>query len=210
MSTLDILPVVMPVEYTPGPLPGRWTYADYAALPTDGLRYEVVEGVLFMAPAPGTAHQGCSALLLTYLVTHVEFAGLGRVFAAPIDVELAPGTVVQPDLLVIRTANLGIIAPSRIIGAPDLIVEIASPSTAGYDRREKQDAYAAAGVAEYWIVDPSAQTIELLILTDAAYRSQGVFRGQATLPSQVAALPVPVAQFFSARNARPDGSALDG
>ncbi|NJM07259.1 Uma2 family endonuclease [Candidatus Gracilibacteria bacterium] len=197
MNTIDILPVAMPTEYAPGPPSGHWTYADYAALPDDGLRYELIEGVLFMAPAPGTAHQGASARLLTYLMTHVEFAGLGRVFAAPIDVELAPETVVQPDVLVILQANRDIIAPSRIIGVPDLIVEIASPSTAGYDRREKQDAYAAAGVREYWIVDPAAQTVELLLLAEGAYRSQGVFRGQAIIPSQVASLPVPVVQFFN-------------
>ncbi len=193
---LDVLPVVTAAAPLVGPPQGRWTYADYAALPDDGNRYEIIAGVLYMTPAPGTGHQSVSARLVTFLVTHVEFAGLGRVFAAPVDVELAPDTVVQPDIVVILSASLHRITPSRIIGAPDLVVEILSPGTAGYDRREKQDAYARAGVGEYWIVDSGAQTVELLTLDQGGYRSHGVFRGQARLPSSVVTLPVPVERFF--------------
>ena len=193
---LDVLPVVTAAAPLVGPPQGRWTYADYAALPDDGNRYEIIAGVLYTTPAPGAGHQSVSARLVTFLVTHVEFAGLGRVFAAPVDVELAPDTVVQPDIVVILSANLDRITPSRIIGAPDLVVEILSPGTAGYDRREQQDAYARAGVGEYWIVDPGAQTVELLTLEQGGYRSHGVFRGQARLPSSVVTLPVPIERFF--------------
>jgi Uma2 family endonuclease len=186
MSTLaEEFTVINPAEHIGGPPQGHWTYADYAALPDDGYRYELIDGVLYMAPAPGTGHQGSSSRFVYHLMRLVEVAGLGRVFAAPIDVELAPLRIVQPDVLVILNANLGIITPSRIVGAPDLIVEIASPSTAGYDRREKQDAYAAAGVREYWIADPAARTIEVLALDGAAYRSLNAFRGSALLPSRV-------------------------
>jgi Uncharacterized protein conserved in cyanobacteria, COG4636 len=195
-APLDVLPVVTVAVPIVGPPQGRWTYADYAALPDDGNRYEIIAGVLYTTPAPGAGHQSVSARLVTFLVTHVEFAGLGRVFAAPVDVELAPDTVVQPDIVVILSANLDRITPSRIIGAPDLVVEILSPGTAGYDRREKQDAYARAGVGEYWIVDPGAQTVELLTLDQGGYRSHGVFRGQARLPSSVVTLPVPIERFF--------------
>ena len=195
-APLDVLPVVTVAVPIVGPPQGRWTYADYAALPDDGNRYEIIAGVLYTTPAPGAGHQSVSARLVTFLVTHVEFAGLGRVFAAPVDVELAPDTVVQPDIVVILSANLDRITPSRIIGAPDLVVEILFPGTAGYDRREKQDAYARAGVGEYWIVDPGAQTVELLTLDQGGYRSHGVFRGQARLPSSVVTLPVPIERFF--------------
>lgn len=198
MTLTDKLPAVAPISLRLGPPQGQWTYADYAALPNDGYRYELIKGTLYMAPAPGTAHQSTSNLIATHLTIHIQFAGLGRIFTAPTDVELAPGTVVQPDILVIRAANQGRITPSRIIGPPDLVIEIASPSTAGYDRRDKQDAYAQAGVNEYWIVDPHAQTIEVLRLHEEAYQSQGVFRGQAQLPSQVVPnLTVPVAQLFA-------------
>jgi len=197
MTLTDTLPIVMPASHIAGPTQGQWTYADYARLPDDGQRYEVINGVLYMTPAPGTEHQGVSNLIATFLTLHVQLAGMGKVFSAPTDVELAPGFVVQPDVLVIGAARLHLITPSRIVGPPDLVVEVTSPGTAGYDRREKQDAYARAGVPEYWIADPHAQTVEVLILEADAYRSQGVFRGQARLPSRViAAFPVPVAQLF--------------
>src|SRR5262249_15325923 len=105
--------------------------------------------------------------------------------------------VLQPDIIVVLNTHLEIITPSRIVGAPDLIIELASPGTAGYDRRTKQDAYASAGVPEYWIADPGTGTVELMVLENGAYRSLGVFRGQATLPSRVVpGLPVKVEQFF--------------
>ena len=193
----DVLQAVAPADDLAGPRQGRFTYDDYAALPEDGQRYEIVDGVLYMTPSPNADHQGSSVRFVYHLMTHVEIAGIGRVFVAPFDVELSPLMVVQPDVVVVLSANAGIITPSRIVGAPDLVVEIASPSTAGYDRRAKQDAYAAAGVREYWIADPSAQMIEVLDLQNGAYRSLNVFRGNATLPSRVVPnLPVAVSQFF--------------
>ncbi|MGQ9926878.1 MAG: Uma2 family endonuclease [Chloroflexaceae bacterium] len=197
MTLTDTLPIVTPASHIVGPIQGQWTYADYARIPDDGQRYEVINGVLYMTPAPGTEHQGVSNLIATFLTLHVQLAGMGKVFSAPTDVELTPGCVVQPDVLVISAARLHLITPSRIVGPPDLVVEVTSPGTAGYDRREKQDAYARAGVPEYWIVDPHAQTVEVLSLEADAYHSQGVFRGQARLPSRViATFPVPVAQLF--------------
>ena len=78
------------------------------------------------------------------------------------------------------------------------MIEIASPSTAGHDRRTKQDAYARAGVPEYWIADPYARTIEILRLEGGAYRSLGVFEGGDVLPSaELPELPVRVEQFFA-------------
>ncbi len=137
-----------------------------------------------------------SNVIATLLTIHVHFARHGKVLTAPVDVELAPDTVVQPDIVVVLDANLSRITPSRIIGAPDLVIEILSPGTAGYDRREKQDAYARAGVGEYWIVDPGAQTVELLTLAPGGYRALGVFRGQTHLLSSVVTLPAPVERFF--------------
>ena len=197
-TAIDSMPVVQPADHVVGPSQGSWTYDHYATLPDDGSRYEIIDGVLYMAPAPGAPHQSASARFVTFLMTHVEFAGLGRVFHAPFDVELAPNIVIQPDVLVVLNDNLDILTPSRVIGAPDLVVEIVSPSTAGYDRRVKQDAYAHAGVGEYWIADPHAKTIEVLRLEDNAYRLVGVFENQATLPSAVVRnMLVHVEQFFA-------------
>ena len=195
---VDALPVVTPANHVPGVPQGAWTYDRYAQLPDDGGRYEVIDGVLYMAPAPSIDHQTTSSRLVGYLMQHVEFVGRGRVFHAPCDVELAPDMVVQPDVLVVLNANLEVITPSRIVGAPDLVIEIASPGTAAYDRRAKQDAYARAGVPEYWVADPATRTIEVMALEQATYRVVGVYQNQALLPSRVLpGLPVRVAQFFS-------------
>lgn len=196
-TNIDILPFVIQADDVVGPPQGHWTYADYAALTADNEWYEIVDGVLYMSPAPNISHQRASTRFMIYLGQEIELASLGQVFHAPVDVELRPDFVVQPDVIVVLNDNLGIITPSHIVGAPDLVVEIASPSTAGYDRRTKQDAYAEAGVREYWIADASAQTVEVLALEGQAYRTMGVFHGQATLPSRVLPeLPIKVVQFF--------------
>jgi Uma2 family endonuclease len=75
--------VVTTADHVPGPPQGHWTYEAYAALHNDD-RYEIIDGVLYMAPAPGAPHQSASAKFVTFLMIHVEFAGLGRVFHAPI------------------------------------------------------------------------------------------------------------------------------
>src|SRR5260370_42285587 len=136
MATIERLSVVTPADGVPGSQQGQWTYREYAAIPEDGHRYEVVNGVLYMAPAPSTDHQASVARFVYYLLGHVEFGGLGRVFDAPTDVELSPGNIVQPDVLVILSTHLDRIVSSHIIGAPDVVIEIASPSTLGHDRRE--------------------------------------------------------------------------
>lgn len=196
-TTSDVLPIVAPADHIPGPTQGQWTYADYAKIPNDGHRYEIIDGVLFMAPSPSFSHQDANGHFFHYLFTHVQLAGLGKVVIAPFDVELSPKFIVQPDVIVVLNANLSIITPSKIVGAPDLVVEISSPGTATYDRNTKLRAYAQAGIAEYWIADPAAHTVELLRLDQGSYRTIGVYQGKALLPSQVVPnLPVQVQQFF--------------
>jgi Uma2 family endonuclease len=191
------VPMVTTADNVQGPGQGRWTYNDYTKLPDDGKRYEIVDGVLYMAPSPNEWHQTAAGEIFAYLRTYVKLAGLGRVYMAPFDVQLAYNSVVQPDVLVVLNANLHKITFARITGAPDLVVEVASPGSVGYDRNKKQDAYARAGVPEYWVADPWSRTVEVLVLENGAYRSLGVFEGRATLPSQVVPeFPVQVEQFF--------------
>ncbi len=190
--------MVTAADRVPGPGQGRWTYKDYADLPDDGRRYEIVDGVLYTTPSPNEWHQTVVGRIFRYLSAHIEDGGLGRVYIAPLDVELAPDTVVQPDVLVILNASREKITKSRIIGAPDLVVEVASPGTVAHDRREKQDAYARAGVPEYWVAIPEAYTIEVLVQEAGEYRSLGVFEGQALLPSRaVPGFLVHVEEFFA-------------
>lgn len=198
MATPDVLEVVVRADHVPGPPQGRWTYDDYAALPADGKRYEIIDGVLYMSPAPDLGHQSATGRIYVELLARIELAGLGRAYIGPVDVELPPSSaVIKPDSLVVLNAHLDRLAGSRIIGAPDLVVKVASPSTATYDRRVKMDAYARAGVPEYWIADHRARTIEPFFLEGGEYRSAGVFQGPAITPSRlVPRVSKPVDHFF--------------
>src|SRR4051812_2681773 len=129
--------MTMLADMTLGPGQGRWTYNHYAALPDDGKRYEIMHGILLRVPAPNISHQEVVGEFFSYLRAHIKLNNLGRVFVAPLDVELAPNVVVQPDIAVVLKANFDKVAEARIVGAPDLVVEVASPSTANHDRREK-------------------------------------------------------------------------
>ncbi len=188
--------MLTPADHVPGPKQGEWTYDDYAVLPYDGKRYEVIDGVLYMTPSPMEWHQRAASRLATYLTIHVEFAGLRRVYPT-FDVVLTPKNVVEPDILVILNNNLAKITNSHVAGGPDLVVEIASPSTAKLDRTKKYDLYAQAGAREYWIIEPKEYTIEVLTLEGSTYSLVGVFSGDDLLPSKVVlGFPVSVRKIF--------------
>lgn len=169
----------------PGPHQGHWTYSHYAALPDDGHHYEIVDGVLYMAPAPNLWHQEITLEIATHLRKLIKLTGLGKVYVSPVDVQLSPNTIMQPDVVVVLNEHADRLQGTRIVGAPDLVVEVASPATITYDRREKYDAYARAGVREYWLVDPGTKTIEIRVLEGSDYQLLGIFIGQATLQSHV-------------------------
>lgn len=197
MATAEELSVVMPADWVAGPQQGRWTYEDYAAIPEDGRRYEVVNGVLYMSPSPNVRHQAIVGEIFAYLRDFVRSGGLGRVFMAPLDVELSEGNVVQPAVFVVLKQHRDRIRTNRIVGAPDLVVEIASPGTARHDQHAKLDAYVSASVPKYWVVNPDTQTVKVLRLENRVYRSLGIFSGRAMLPSQILPdLPVSIEQFF--------------
>ncbi|QBD83657.1 Uma2 family endonuclease [Ktedonosporobacter rubrisoli] len=197
MTTEESLSVVVPANRMPGPAQGQWTYAQYATIPEDGHRYEVVSGVLYMAPSPSAEHQSIVGEIFAYLRSAIQATKRGRVFVAPFDVILADRHVVQPDVLVVLNEHRERITERCVLGAPDLVVEVASPATIRHDLHEKFVAYASAGVPEYWIVLPGSKTVELLVLEEGQYHSLGVFRGKASLPSKI--VPewnVKVEQFF--------------
>ena len=140
MTTVERPSVVLPADWVPGPAQGSWTYDDYAALPDDGQRYEIVNGVLVIAPAPTPEHQDIVLEIAAHLRTHIKLAGLGRVFPSPIDVELGPKNVFQPDVVVVLNAHLNRVAAKKIIGAPDLVVEVISSGGEVMDRIAKHAA----------------------------------------------------------------------
>ena len=147
----------------------RWTYADYCRIPADRNRHEIIDGKHFVNPAPSPYHQTVSRRLQYELMRLVEKTGLAEVFNAPIDVHLGPGSLVQPDLVVVRPRSRCIIGDKKLTGVPDLLIEILSPSSSSYDRRTKRDRYERAGVHEFWLVDPEAHLVEQLILRGGTY-----------------------------------------
>ena len=151
----------------------KLTYADYLLFPDDGKRHELIGGEHYVSPSPKFDHQAISARLLVQLFLQIEAKGLGRVVAAPMDVQLSLTSVVEPDLIVVLEKNRYIITPERIKGAPDLLVEILSDSTAKRDLEDKPKLYAASGVPEYWIVSPDDHTVEQHLLEGGAYRLAG-------------------------------------
>ena len=144
-------------------------YEDYAKIPEDGQRHEIIDGVHFVNPSPSTQHQHVSKRLQYQLYTKIELAGLGVLYNAPIDVQLSEFDIVQPDLVIVLNENIRRITPTKIKVAPHLAVEILSPSTSGNDRTLKKDLYERSGVCEYWIVDPFEQQVEQWVLRDGKY-----------------------------------------
>lgn len=148
----------------PVPRQGNWTYEAYAALPDDGLRYEILQGIRVMTPAPEPEHQRISKKIAVRFFEQVDARDRGEMFYAPIDVVLSEKDVLQPDVLVILNEHLDSIEKKRIVGAPDLVVEIISPSSVATDSIIKRTAYERAGVPEYWLVDPQQKTVEVFVL----------------------------------------------
>ena len=139
---------------------GPYRRADYAALP-DEPRCELIHGRFYLSPSPIRIHQFLVLRLGRLLDDIAERAG-GEALVAPMDVHLADHTVAQPDVLYVSPERQGIVQ-TWIEGAPDLVVEVLSPSTARMDRLLKLNRYAEAGVREYWLVDPAVRTIEFLV-----------------------------------------------
>ena len=150
-----------------------------------------------MTPAPEPAHQGIVEEINSYLRSQVLYTRRGLVLTSPIDVVISEHTSVQPDVLVLLKEHLDRLQKKRIVGAPDLAVEVISPGSKIHDRLVKYSVYERAGVPEYWLVNGNEQTIEVFVLEMGAYRSLGVFHGEQPLTSLI--VPdaiIPVSQFF--------------
>lgn len=147
----------------------KYTYEDYLKMPEDK-RYELIGGELIMVPAPTTRHQRISLRLAYLLVKYNEENNIGEVFEAPTDVYLDEENVVQPDILFISKERQEIITEANIKGAPDMVIEIVSPSSGYYDLVAKKKIYARFGVKEYWIVDPAERTVDIHQLEEDRYK----------------------------------------
>ena len=180
MSTATAPPPSTPLRAAATPRPdegkrwvpppaGEWNYDDYCHLPDDGVQYEVIEGVPYLMPAPLVRHQLAGTHLATDLAMHLRPTRAGVVLTAPIDVLLADdATPVQPDVLVVLKDRLSIVKDKFVEGAPDLVVEVLSPSNKTRDRVLKFRLYQKHGVKEYWLVDREMRTIEIFVLRESA------------------------------------------
>lgn len=162
----------------------HFTYADYYAI-EDDKRYEVLEGELMMVPAPSTKHQKISGRIYRIMANFVLENSLGDIFDAPTDVVLADDIVVQPDILFISKERLNIIGEQAIMGPPDVIVEILSPSSSFNDSVRKRELYQRHGVKEYWLVFPDEKAIEVLTLENSVYREFSSAKGEGKVKSKV-------------------------
>lgn len=136
------------------------TIEELLALPEDGLRHELLDGVHVVTPAPQLLHQRAVGRLCFQLRDALEGRDDVEVFTSPADVVLDPRTLVQPDIFVVRRTPGQRLERWADVGVPLLAIEILSPTTAPRDRGVKRRIYQTAGVAEYWIVDLDARLIE--------------------------------------------------
>ena len=174
----------------------RKTVDDYLALPDD-VRAELLEGDLYVTPAPRPDHQRVAGRGLRALAPFVERAALGELFIAPVDVYLPSGDIVQPDLVFVATGQAAIVRDDAIRGAPRLLVEVLSRSHPERDRIVKHALYARNGVAEYWIVDPDARSVEVFVLAGERYEPRGWYTQSARIVSpSLPGLDLPVSRLF--------------
>lgn len=159
------------------------TWQDVQQLPDDGHRREAIEGELYVTPAPSSQHQRVSRRLLYALEAILGARGLGELFFAPIGVEF-PATEegVQPDIVFVSRARRGIIVEEGIRGAPDLVIEILSPTTAHRDRGVKRKLYERQGIGQYWIVDLDTEVVEVWTFGDRSPEAQVFQRFADSLP----------------------------
>ncbi len=155
----------------------KYTYQDLLSTPEDGKRYELFEGDLVVSPAPTTLHQNTIFNLTLIVGGYVRKEQLGKVFIAPCDVYFREDVVVEPDLLFVSHARLSIVKDEHIAGAPDLAVEVLSPTSEVRDKGYKFKLYAEEGVKEYWLSDYTKRTLQVYRLTPKGFELVGEFQG---------------------------------
>jgi Uma2 family endonuclease len=148
----------------------RSTYAEYRALDVDdNFLYELLNGKIVKKSVPSPFHQQASGNFYFALRTFVQPQKLGIVLYAPIDVFVDDANVLQPNVLFVREERRSIVTSDGVMGSPDLVVEVISPSSVRYDRVEKMKLYRRVGVQEYWLIDPNNRTVEVYHLTPEGY-----------------------------------------
>lgn len=152
----------------------KYTYNDYAQM-DDDKRYELIEGKLYMVPAPGFYHQTISMNISHPLKEFIKENNLGTVIYAPFDVVLSETDVVQPDIIFVSKERMGLMTEKNLRGAPDLAIEILSSTIKERDKLVKKRLYMEYGVKEFWIVDPDKKAVEIMVLRETGYETDGIY-----------------------------------
>ena len=175
----------------------KFTYEDYRTTPDDE-RYELVDGDLLMVPAPNLKHQAVLGRLHYHLQQFITEHERGQLFLAPCDVVLSDTNVVQPDLLFVSRQREHLLSSGKNVrGAPDLVIEILSPSTAENDRGGKLELYGRHGVTEYWLADPTGETISIHLQRGGRLTAADTFgRGQTLCSPLLAGLELQLDDVF--------------
>jgi Uma2 family endonuclease len=169
---------------------------NFYGLRSEAMRFEILDGNLWLVQPPGTKHQAVSLRMASALLRQVDAGNLGHVFQAPFSVVLSRDNVVQPDLLFIRKERSGMVGELSLQGAPDLVIEVLSQATRVRDIRLKKKIYADFEIPEYWIVDPAHETVEVLIWSEMGYVSAGVCRNPDYLNSPLMPLGLSLSAVF--------------
>lgn len=171
----------------------RLDYGDYAAIPADGRRWELLDGEPHVSAAPSPLHQRLVIEILVALREH--FPRPAEVFVSPIDVILTPHDVFEPDVVVVTDPAQ--VSARGIEGPPHLVVEVLSPGTAAYDRTIKARRYAALGVPHLWLVDSEGRSIDCHRREGDEYRLVVTVRpGETLTHPDFPALAIPVAPLW--------------
>jgi len=148
----------------------KLTYDDFVQFPEDGKRHELIDGEHYVTPAPNSRHQAISGNVFGLIWSYLQHHAIGRIFSAPLDVIFSDFHVVEPDVLYLSKQRSAEIETSPSIkGAPNLVVEIGSPTTHKRDATIKRRLYERFGVDEYWIIDPELDTIKVFRRTADRY-----------------------------------------
>lgn len=176
------------------------TYDDLVDLPDDGLRYEIIDGELYVTAAPSTKHQRALGNLYYLIRVHLHEHPAGQVYFAPLDIVFDPINVVEPDLLFVSNARAEVLTEKNVQGPPDLLVEILSPSTRKVDETTKRRLYERMGVDEYWLADPDRETIRVCRREGdrfAPAADLSAERGDVLTTPLLAGLEIPLADVFA-------------
>lgn len=180
----------------------RYTYADLAEFPDDRYRREIIDGELIVTGSPVPRHQLSVVNTAGALFNYKKQQG-GQVYPAPLDVVFAEDNVVEPDVLFVRSDHPDSIGEKFIKQAPDLVVEVSSPSTRRLELVRKRELYERFGVPEYWYVDLDAERVEVYVLTEGTYPPPQLrYPGELLEPASLQGFSMPVFEVL-ARESEP-------